>query len=244
MNTENAAFGAAASTVPTATATATAAPITSPVEPSWSGGPGAATEPDGPEVRPPAPLRIAVVLGSNRDGRFGPVVADWLLKEIGVRPELRAELVDVGAVDLPTTLPGRPSPEVAAEVAKVTPALADAEAFVVLTPEYNHSYPAALKNLIDWHYDEWQAKPVGFVSYGGISGGLRAVEHLRQVFAELHAVTVRDTVSFANAGSQFDDDGAHRDPSAAGAAVKSLLDQLTWWGLTLREGKEARPYGS
>lgn len=240
MNTENAAFGAAASTVPTAVST----PTTAPVEPSWSGRPGAAPEPDRPEVRPPAPLRIAVVLGSNREGRFGPVVADWLLNEIGVRPELRAELVDVGAVDLPTTLPGRPSPEVAAQVAKVTPALADAEAFIVLTPEYNHSYPAALKNLIDWHYDEWQAKPVGFVSYGGISGGLRAVEHLRQVFAELHAVTVRDTVSFANAGSQFDDDGAHRDPSAAGAAVKSLLDQLTWWGLTLREGKEVRPYAS
>ncbi len=68
--------------------------------------------------------------------------------------------------------------------------------FVVVTPEYNHSFPGPLKAAIDRHVTPWQAKPVGFVSYGGISGGLRAVEHLRQVFAELHAVTVRETVSF------------------------------------------------
>ena len=68
-----------------------------------------------------------------------------------------------------------------------------------MTPEYNHSFPAALKNVIDWHGPQWHVKPVGFVSYGGISGGLRAVEQLRLVFAELHAVGIRDTVSFHSA---------------------------------------------
>ncbi len=66
-----------------------------------------------------------------------------------------------------------------------------ADAFVVVTPEYNHAYPAVLKFMIDCAYAEWQAKPVAFVSYGGISGGLRAVEQLRLVFAELHADAAR-----------------------------------------------------
>lgn len=145
-----------------------------------------------------APLHVALVIGSNRHGRFGPVVADWLLDRLRDRDDLVPEIVDVAETDLPMTM--APSPEVTAALASVTPKLASVDAFVVLTPEYNHSYPAGLKNLIDWHFTEWQAKPVALVSYGGISGGLRAVEHLRQVFAELHAVTVRDTVSFHNAG--------------------------------------------
>lgn len=191
--------------------------------------------------RGPAPtsvLRLAVIVGSNREGRFGPVIAAWLLDRLRERTDLVPEVVDVAEVRLPTTF-SRTEP-VADEV---TRALDAADAFVVLTPEYNHSYPAALKNLIDWHYSEWRAKPVGFVSYGGVSGGLRAVEHLRQVFAELHAVTIRDTVSFHNAGASFDDEGNHRDPAGANAAAKVMLDQLAWWGRALREARAVRPYG-
>ena len=72
---------------------------------------------------------------------------------------------------------------------------------------------------------------------------LRAVEHLRQVFAELHAVTVRDTVSFHNAGAFFDDEGRHKDPAAPDAAAKVMLNQLVWWALALREAKAVRAYG-
>ncbi|MGX1474539.1 UNVERIFIED_CONTAM: NAD(P)H-dependent FMN reductase [Streptomyces canus] len=187
-----------------------------------------------------APLHVALVIGSNRHGRFGPVVADWLLGRLRDRGDLVPDIVDVAETDLPMTM--APSPEATAALASVTPKLASADAFVVLTPEYNHSYPAGLKNLIDWHFTEWQAKPVALVSYGGISGGLRAVEHLRQVFAELHAVTVRDTVSFHNAGGSFAD-GRLKDPSGPDAAAKTMLDQLVWWGQVLREGRTARPYG-
>jgi len=109
-------------------------------------------------------------------------------------------------------------------------------------PEYNHSFPAPLKNAIDWHFKEWQAKPIGFVSYGGISGGLRAVEQLRQVFAELHAVTVRDTASFHGVWAQFDSDGRPKDPGVCERAAKSMLDQLAWWGDALREARTRRPY--
>ncbi|MEU1015729.1 NAD(P)H-dependent oxidoreductase [Streptomyces sp. NPDC005898] len=191
-----------------------------------------------------APLRVAVIVGSNREGRFGPTVAEWLLARVRERSDLTVDVVDLAEVDLPTSLSFRPSTAVSTELAKVTPKLAAADAFIVLTPEYNHSYPASLKSVIDWHKGEWQAKPVAFVSYGGLSGGLRAVEHLRPVFAELHTVTIRDTVSFHNAGALFDDAGRHRDPAAADAAAKAMLDQVAWWGWALRKAKADRPYGS
>lgn len=187
-----------------------------------------------------APLAVTLVVGSNRHGRFGPVVADWLLDRMRDRDDLLPEVVDVVEADLPTTF--APTAEAMAARSSVTPKLAAADAFVVLTPEYNHSYPAGLKNLIDWHFTEWQAKPVALASYGGVSGGLRAVEHLRQVFAELHAVTIRDTVSFHNAGASFDG-GRLKDPSGPEAAAKVMLDQLVWWGRGLREAREKRPYG-
>ncbi|MFD9287731.1 NADPH-dependent FMN reductase [Streptomyces sp. NPDC060030] len=180
-----------------------------------------------------APLRVAVILGSNREGRFGPVVAEWFLGRAAGHPDIETELIDVADTEPP-----------AAGAARATERLAHADAFVVLTPEYNHSYPAPLKHLIDRHFAEWQARPVAFVSYGGVSGGLRAVEHLRQVFAELHAVSVRDTVSFHNAGALFDDRGALTDPAQADGAAKRMLDQLVWWGRALREARALRPYGT
>ncbi|MEU6230049.1 NAD(P)H-dependent oxidoreductase [Streptomyces sp. NPDC047042] len=192
-------------------------------------------------TEPVEPVRVTVVVGSNREGRFGPVVAAWILDRLAARDDLVAEVVDVAETALPTTFAA--DADTRTELATITPKLSAADAFIVLTPEYNHSYPAALKNLIDWHYTEWQAKPVAFVSYGGVSGGLRAVEHLRQVFAELHATTVRDTVSFHNAGASFDDEGQLRDPSGPNAAAKTMLDQVVWWGRTLREGRAARAYG-
>ncbi|MCX4449259.1 NADPH-dependent FMN reductase [Streptomyces sp. NPDC087866] len=190
-----------------------------------------------------APLKVAVILASNREGRFAPVIADWFLAHAGDRPAIETDVIDVAALDLPTALAYRLEPDARELLADVSARLDRADAFVVVTPEYNHSYPAPLKNLIDWHRAEWQAKPVAFVSYGGVSGGLRAVEHLRQVFAELHTVSIRDTVSFHNAGAQFDDEGRHRDPAGPDAAVKTLLDQLVWWGRALRDAKRAHPYG-
>jgi len=186
------------------------------------------------------PLRLAVIIGSTRDGRFGPTVARWFVEEAGRRGELAIDVLDLADAALPDRLTGWDA-ALPAEVSAVTPRLAAADAFVVITPEYNHSYPAPLKTLIDWHMQEWQAKPVAFVSYGGMSGGLRAVEHLRGVFAEVHAVTVRETVSFHGAHARFDG-GNPVDAQECSAAVKSMLDQLTWWAETLRQARAARPY--
>ncbi|GHJ37753.1 NADPH-dependent FMN reductase [Streptomyces sp. TS71-3] len=233
------------------TTTTLTSPGTSPVPPraesratsAPTAAPDGAPDPEPRRAPAPVPVRVAVVIGSNREGRFGPVVAGWLLSRLRERADLDVDVLDLAAADLPTAISSRPSPEVAAELANVSPKLAGADAFIVLTPEYNHSYPASLKSLIDWHHAEWQAKPVALVSYGGVSGGLRAVEHLRQVFAELHAVSVRDTVSFHNAGSHFDEEGRHRDPAAADAAAERMVDQLVWWATALRAAKEVRPYG-
>ncbi|WFB08732.1 NAD(P)H-dependent oxidoreductase [Streptomyces sp. LX-29] len=191
---------------------------------------------------PAAPLRVAVIVGSTRDGRFGPVVADWFTERARAHGGLEVDVIDLARTPLPPDLSHKPDAEAAAALAEVTPRLAAADAFVVITPEYNHSYPASLKNALDWHSTEWHAKPVGFVSYGGLSGGLRAVEHLRPVFAELHAVTIRETVSFHQAWARFDEDGRPKDPAGPDGAAKSLLDQLVWWARALKDARAVRPY--
>jgi NAD(P)H-dependent FMN reductase len=183
-------------------------------------------------------LLLTIIIGSTRQGRFAPTVASWFASQAGRRDDMTVAVIDLAEARLPDVLSDKPSLEVAA----ITPRLANADAFVIVTPEYNHSFPAPLKNAIDWHFKEWRAKPVGFVSYGGAGGGLRAVEQLRQVFAELHAVTVRDTVSFHGAWAQFDSDGRPKDTERYERSAQSMLDQLEWWGQALREARAQRPY--
>lgn len=186
------------------------------------------------------PVRLAVLVGSTRPGRFADVVVRFLLDQLAGRADLVVDVVDLAEVDLPARLPAGPDPTVDAYAERI----GRAEAFVVVTPEYNHAYPASLKQAIDLVHAEWRAKPVGFVAYGGVSGGLRAVEQLRLVFAELHAVGVRDTVSLHGAHGLFDEAGRMTDPAGAEAATKVLLDQLRWWALALREARRVRPYAA
>ncbi|UNO40568.1 NAD(P)H-dependent oxidoreductase [Streptomyces sp. MST-110588] len=190
-----------------------------------------------------APYRLAVIVGSTREGRFGPVVANWFAEVAGKRTDLELDVIDLADIELPAVIPAfgsQPTPA----VASLGERLSAADAFVVITPEYNHSFPAGLKQAIDLFRQEWQAKPVGFVSYGGLAGGLRAVEQLRLVFAELHAVTVRDTVSFHMAWEQFDAAGQPKDPQGTGTAATVMLDQIAWWAQVLRTGRTTRPYGA
>jgi NAD(P)H-dependent FMN reductase len=194
------------------------------------------------------PVRLAVIVGSVREGRFGPVVSTWFAGEAERHGGFAAvDVIDLADHELPLVFPEvhtRLAPETSRVLADLAGRLAAADAFVVVTPEYNHSFPASLKNAIDWFRTEWQAKPVGFVSYGGASGGLRAVEQLRQVFAELHTVTVRDSLSFHSAWERFGQDGAPLDAEGTSTAAKAMLGQLGWWATALREARERRPYGS
>ncbi len=172
------------------------------------------------------PLRIAVVIGSTRQGRLGPIVAHWYASLATERPDMTIDVVD-----LADGIPGADR-------------LAAADAFVLVTPEYNHSYPAPLKETLDAHGAPWRAKPVAFVAYGGISGGLRAVEHLRVVLAELHATTIRETVSFHGVWAAFDDQGDPIDAAGPTAAANQQLDQLAWWARALRDARTAVPYAA
>ncbi|MFC8131839.1 NADPH-dependent FMN reductase [Streptomyces sp. NPDC057302] len=196
--------------------------------------------------RTSSPLRVAVVVASTREGRFAPVVTRWLTAHLDQRDDMTTDVVDLAETPLPTALPAfgqPPAPGTEEALALVSPRLAAADAFLFVAPEYNHSFPASLKNAVDWHNTEWHGKPIGFVSYGGLSGGLRAVEQLRLVMAELNAMTIRNTVSFHNAFGRFGEDGAADDP-AVDTAAKALLDQLAWWAHALRDAKSQAPYAA
>ncbi|HEY3743242.1 MAG TPA: NAD(P)H-dependent oxidoreductase [Bryobacteraceae bacterium] len=184
------------------------------------------------------PLHLAVIIGSTRKGRRAPVVANWFADRARQHSDLHVDVIDIAEARLPEELSDTPPAEVAAFGRR----LAAADAFVVVVPEYNHSFPAPLKNAIDWTSRGWKAKPIGFVSYGGRSGGLRAVEQLRQVFAELHAIRVRDSVSFHDVWTQFEST-APRDPEGCAAAAKTMLSQLEWFGSALKEARLKSPYG-
>ncbi len=181
-----------------------------------------------------APLHVAVIIGSTREGRFGPTVAAWFVDLARRRDDVAIDVIDLADIELPMNLPAQPTPAIQAYRDR----LHRADAFVVVTPEYNHGYPGALKQAIDIAGGEWRAKPVGFVSYGGLSGGLRAVEQLRVVFAEVHATTIRDTVSFHGAWARFDPDtGRPHDATQCDAAATVLVDALLWWGTALRDAR-------
>ena len=186
------------------------------------------------------PIHLALIYGSTRQGRFCDVVAAWAADQVRNSGEFSLDLIDPVEI-----LPGQTShPEDGGSSPSLWQRMASAEAFLVVTPEYNHGYPAPLKSLIDSVGQEWHAKPVAFVSYGGVSGGLRAVEQLRLVFAELHAVTIRDSVSFAGAWEQFDSTGRLLQPDRHNRSMAAMLNRLHWWAVALRNARTEMPYAS
>ncbi|WP_020119338.1 NADPH-dependent FMN reductase [Streptomyces canus] len=190
--------------------------------------------------------KLVVIVGSVREGRFGPVVASWVAEQAAAHGGFEVEVVDLAGIDVPLSLPAV-SPKYAGDdyprpagMAPLTSALESADAFIVITPEYNHSYPASLKAAIDWHFTQWTAKPVAFVSYGGAAGGRHAVLHLENVLTELHAVTVRDGLAFPNYFTAWQD-GRPLDPEAP-VYAKTLLEQLFWWAGALHSARGTTPY--
>ena len=175
------------------------------------------------------PLRLAIVIGSTRAGRLGPTVAAWFAARAAAREDFAVDVIDLAD---------------AGDLAAIAPRLDAADAFVVVTPEYNHSFPAPLKHAIDAFTVEWRAKPLGFVSYGGASGGVRAVEQLRQVFAELHGVTVRDSVSLHGIWRQIGPDGRLVADEGRDRAATRMLDRLAWWARVLRTARRTDPYAA
>ncbi len=185
-----------------------------------------------------APIRLAIISGSARTGRLAPTVTAWIAELVAQHGDFAADVIDLADAELPDSLdPAAP------QTVALRPLLAEADAFVIVVPEYNRSFPGILKTAIDSFNKEWQAKPVGFVSYGlGGSGGLRAVEQLRSVFAELHATCVRDTVALPRVRGLLDESGKLLANVDRDGAAKLMLDQILWWSQALRSHKVAHPY--
>lgn len=183
-------------------------------------------------------LRLAVIVGSVRAERFGPVVAQWITDQAAHHGAFEVDVIDLAEADLPLELPAAPpaldpNPPRPERMTDLTRRLDAADAFIIVTPDYNRSFPASLKAAIDWHFTQWDAKTVGFVGYSGASGGLLAIEALRQVFNELNAHTVRNYVSFPRYFLLFDEHGSLHEPDEPATAAQTMLDQLHWWAAAL-----------
>lgn len=187
-------------------------------------------------------LRIGIVLGSTRNGRFAERPAAWLQRIFAEREGVAVELVDLRDYPLPffdepkSPLREPSKHEVAVRWARK---VAELDAFVFVHGEYNHGIPASLKNALDYLYREWNRKPAAFVSYGN-AGGARAVEQLRLNLVELQVAPLRSAVHIV--GPAFLDMVLHGksfdDFPQLGQAAQIMVDDLIWWGNTLRRGRE------
>jgi NAD(P)H-dependent FMN reductase len=184
-------------------------------------------------------LKVKVILGSTREGRHGEKVGNLIHKLALTQPEWEVEYLDLKALNLPmfaeATSPSfRESIEgLPAVVQEWSRKIEEADAYIIVTAEYNHGYPAPLKNAIDWLFKEWNRKPVAFVSYGALLGGGRAVEQLRQVAAELHMVSIRSQMFFPMVWEAFEENGEPKDKHVSERA-KQFFEELTWWGEALK----------
>jgi NAD(P)H-dependent FMN reductase len=184
-------------------------------------------------------IKIGIIIGSTRPGRKGEAVAKWVYEVAQKRSDAEFELVDIKDFNLP--LLDEPVPpsrgQYSKEHTKVWAAKVDSfDAFVFVTPEYNHGTSAALKNAIDFLFKEWNNKAAGFVSYGGASG-VRAVESLRLVMGELLVADVRAQVALS-LFTDFENFSIFKPAPQQEQSVNVMLDQVIAWGGALKSMRE------
>jgi NAD(P)H-dependent FMN reductase len=186
-------------------------------------------------------LLVGIVIGSTRPGRKGEAVAKWAYEIAQKRNDAAFELVDIQDFDLP--LLDEPMPPSMGQYSqqhtrKWAEKIASFDAYVFVTPEYNHGTSGALKNAIDFLYGEWVNKAAGFISYGG-AGGIRAVDSLRLVMAELQVATVRSQVGLS-LFTDFENFAEFRPAAMQEKHVHAMLDQLVAWGGALKTLRQRR----
>jgi NAD(P)H-dependent FMN reductase len=181
-------------------------------------------------------IKVGIIVGSTRPGRHADVVANWVLENAKKRNDAQYEIVDIKDFNLPLLdEPVPPSmgqyshPHTKAWAQKV----ASFDAYIFVTPEYNHAPSAALKNAIDFVYGEWNNKAAGFVSYGASASGGRAVEHLRLVMAELQIADVRAQV-LLSLFTDFENFSVFKPAVVHENAMATMLDQLVAWGTAMK----------
>ncbi len=180
-------------------------------------------------------LKVAIIIGSTRPGRKAEDVARWVYGIAAKRSDASFELVDIAAFNLPLLDEALPpsmgqyaQPHTKAWAAKI----ATFDAFVFVTPEYNHSTSGALKNALDFLFREWNDKAAGFVGYGGMSGA-RAVEQLRLIMGEIKIADVRAQVGLS-LFTDFENFSTFKPAPHQEATVNAMLDDLIPWGRALK----------
>jgi NAD(P)H-dependent FMN reductase len=173
--------------------------------------------------------RLTIIIGSTRPGRAGLPIATWFADRARSHGGFDVDVVDLAEVDLPM-LDEPHHPRLRQYVHQHTKdwsATVDAgDAFVIVTPEYNYGYPAPLKNAIDYLHTEWCDKPVGFVSYGGVSAGTRAVQQIKQVVTTLKMLPVTEAVSIPFHPQFIDEDGRVQANEIMEQAADMMLNEL------------------
>jgi NAD(P)H-dependent FMN reductase len=172
---------------------------------------------------------LAIVIGSTRPGRIGPKFAAWFRSRAIEHGGFEVELVDLAALKLPfLDEPGFPRLHqyVHEHTINWGRIVERCDAFVFVTPEYNFGYSAVLKNAIDYLSQEWADKPVGFLSYGGVAAGTRAVQQLKQVVTALKMIPIAESVNIPFFSQFIDDSGTVRPNDLMTRSADAMLDEL------------------
>jgi NAD(P)H-dependent FMN reductase len=190
--------------------------------------------------------KLLVIVGSTRPTRAADLVLPWLTEKVSAHQAFDAEIVDLRDWPLPIfaehsgTIGDSSDPTYSDPIVKAwNTKIKSADAYLIVTPEYNHSAPAGLKNAIEsvWASYGFRNKPVAFLSYaGGQTGGVRAIEHLAHVFIEVEAAPVRNSVVIPHVRDAFDEYGQPKNP-VTNAAADIMLDDLAWWSAALEKAR-------
>ena len=186
--------------------------------------------------------RLSIIIGSTRPGRAGLPIADWFADRARAHGGFGIDVVDLAELNLPMLdEPNHPRlRQYTHQHTKDWSArVAGSDAFVIVTPEYNHGYSAAVKNAIDYLHHEWHYKPVGFVSYGGVAAGTRAMQQLKQVVTAQRMLPLTDAVNIPFHTQFLDDDGRVQANEVMEQAADVMLDELVRVAETLRPLREA-----
>jgi NAD(P)H-dependent FMN reductase len=176
--------------------------------------------------------KLSIVIASTREGRAGPSVASWFVEKARAHGKFDVELVDLKDVNLPLLdEPNHPvKRQYTHEHTKRWSKIVDAaDAFTFVVPEYNYGMSPALLNALDFVYHEWAYKAASFVSYGGLSGGLRGVQMAKQVLTTLKVMPIPDGVSFPFFAKLRREDGTFEPGDVQDKAVTTMLEELSRW---------------
>jgi len=180
---------------------------------------------------------LKIITTTTRPGRKGPVIAQWILDLVKKHPEFQAEVLDLGVLNLPMMdEPMHPRlRNYQHEHTKHWSAMIDgADAFIFITAEYNFSMTAPIKNALDYLFTEWGNKPAAFVSYGGASGGTRAVQMLKQTLTTLKVIPVTEAVSLPFYTTLIDEQGKFVSNEGIDKSAEVMILELLRWTAILK----------